>query len=59
MSQELTYREFELACDQLPKCQNLTNIYRTKCVRECISPSCYNEIYRIDEVKAILKFLIQ
>lgn len=23
---------------------------RTKCVRECISPSCYREIYDFDEV---------
>lgn len=49
--QELTYREFESACEQSSRCEHhLSGIVRTRCVRECISPSCYQNIYRFDEV---------
>lgn len=48
--QELSYREFESACDQSNRCENLMRIARVRCIRECISPSCYHEIYESDEV---------
>lgn len=48
--QELTFREYESACDQSSRCERLTSIARMKCVRECISPSCYREIYEFDDV---------
>jgi len=48
---ELTYKEYESACDQSKRCENLTSVYRTRCVRECISPSCYSEIYEFDELE--------
>lgn len=50
--QELSYREFESACDQSANCKELPldSIQRRRCVMECISPSCYQDIYRFDEV---------
>lgn len=48
--QELSFREFESACDQSKRCEPLARIARIRCVRECISPSCYQEIYEFDEV---------
>lgn len=57
--QELSYREFESACDQSKRCEHLTRIARVRCVRECISPSCYREIYEFDEVnQRLLIFFI-
>lgn len=54
--QELTFREYEASCDSSSRCSQLhLGVDRTKCVRECISPSCYYDIYRFDEVKIYLK----
>ncbi|XP_052859906.1 uncharacterized protein LOC128267157 [Anopheles cruzii] len=46
---EITFREFESACDQ--RCAGFDGIERTRCVRECVSPSCYQEIYKFDELE--------
>uniref|UniRef100_A0A182MUE2 Uncharacterized protein n=1 Tax=Anopheles culicifacies TaxID=139723 RepID=A0A182MUE2_9DIPT len=48
---ELTFREYESACDQSNRCTEFDGIERTRCVRECISPSCYQEIYKFDELE--------
>ncbi|GLV38775.1 uncharacterized protein CBL_05773 [Carabus blaptoides fortunei] len=45
---ELTFREFESACDQSPSCQKLTGVSRILCIRQCISPSCYQDLYSYD-----------
>uniref|UniRef100_A0A8D8FCK6 (northern house mosquito) hypothetical protein n=1 Tax=Culex pipiens TaxID=7175 RepID=A0A8D8FCK6_CULPI len=47
---ELAFREYESACDQSTRCSIFDGIDKTKCVRECVSPSCYHEIYKFDEV---------
>ncbi|KXJ80787.1 hypothetical protein RP20_CCG023327 [Aedes albopictus] len=46
---ELAFREFESACDQSARCLAFEGIEKTRCVRECVSPSCYKEIYKFDE----------
>ncbi|XP_022189768.1 uncharacterized protein LOC111048209 [Nilaparvata lugens] len=48
---EVMFREFESACEQNPNCSNLKGLARVKCVRECISPSCYYQIYYQDELE--------
>ncbi|XP_055536873.1 uncharacterized protein LOC129725281 [Wyeomyia smithii] len=48
---ELAFREYESACDQSPRCSTYEGIQKTRCVRECVSPSCYQEIYRFDELE--------
>lgn len=53
-NQELSFREFESACDQSKRCENLARISRIRCVRECISPSCYRDIYEQDEVICLM-----
>lgn len=46
----MAFHEYESACEQSPTCAHATGIARIRCVRECISPSCYNEIYQADQV---------
>uniref|UniRef100_A0A8D8FBJ0 (northern house mosquito) hypothetical protein n=1 Tax=Culex pipiens TaxID=7175 RepID=A0A8D8FBJ0_CULPI len=48
---ELAFREYESACDQSTRCSIFDGIDKTKCVRECVSPSCYHEIYKFDELE--------
>ncbi|KAG4077165.1 hypothetical protein HA402_016152 [Bradysia odoriphaga] len=50
---ELSYREFESACEQSSQCKELqpNSIQRHRCIMECISPSCYQDIYRFDELE--------
>ncbi|XP_037046408.1 uncharacterized protein LOC119081505 [Bradysia coprophila] len=50
---ELSYREFESACEQSSQCKELqpNGIQRHRCIMECISPSCYQDIYRFDELE--------
>lgn len=48
--QEVAYREFESACEQSPSCAPLKGLERLKCVRECISPTCYQQLYYRDQV---------
>ncbi|XP_046680963.1 uncharacterized protein LOC124367846 [Homalodisca vitripennis] len=48
---EMAYREFESACEQSPSCTPLKGLDRLKCVRECISPTCYQHIYYKDQIE--------
>lgn len=48
---ELAFREFESACEQSATCAQLSGITRVKCIRECISPSCYQDIYQTDQLE--------
>lgn len=49
--QEIAWREWEAACEQTPACLGLVELEKLRCVRKCMSPSCYNDIYSFDEVK--------
>ena len=46
----MAFREFEAACEQNPTCSLQKALARLKCVRECISPICYQQIYYQDQV---------
>ncbi|XP_041975152.1 uncharacterized protein LOC121730247 [Aricia agestis] len=48
---EMTFREFETACEQSAACNQLSGLTRTRCVRECVSPSCYKELYSLDPLE--------
>ncbi|KAJ4434394.1 hypothetical protein ANN_22954 [Periplaneta americana] len=48
---EMAFREFESACEQNPTCAQMSGITRMRCVRECISPSCYQDIYQSDQLE--------
>nr|XP_004927291.1 uncharacterized protein LOC101742833 [Bombyx mori] len=48
---EITYKEFETACEQSSACSYQKGLQKTRCVRECISPSCYKEIYQADPLE--------
>lgn len=52
--QELSlFTEFESACEQSDRCVKMdaAGIEFNRCVRECVSPICYKEIYRFDELE--------
>jgi len=48
---ETAWREFEAACSLNQQCLGLEELEKVRCVRKCISPSCYNEIYAFDELE--------
>ncbi|KAG7174052.1 hypothetical protein Hamer_G017770 [Homarus americanus] len=47
---EKVWSEYEVACAQSPRCLELRGVHHTRCVRQCVSPSCYLDIYTHDEV---------
>ncbi|XP_033226207.1 uncharacterized protein LOC117178822 [Belonocnema kinseyi] len=52
---ELLFREFEQACEESGTCKSLTqernSAAKTRCIRECVSSSCYKEIYLFDQLE--------
>ncbi|XP_021964469.1 uncharacterized protein LOC110859787 [Folsomia candida] len=48
---EIAWREWGAACDQTPVCLGLLDLEKVRCVRKCMSPSCYQEIYAFDELE--------
>ncbi|XP_063833630.1 uncharacterized protein LOC135082800 [Ostrinia nubilalis] len=48
---EMTFREFETACEQSSACNHMNGLPRTRCVRECVSPSCYRDLYQNDPLE--------
>ncbi|CAK1590926.1 unnamed protein product [Parnassius mnemosyne] len=48
---EMTFREFESACEQSSACSHMNGLPRTRCIRECVSPSCYRELYLSDPLE--------
>ncbi|EDV91131.1 uncharacterized protein LOC6568442 [Drosophila grimshawi] len=50
---EITYHDYELACGQNSLCVNANAAMASKlnCLRQCISPSCYQDIYAFDELE--------
>ncbi|KAH8399053.1 hypothetical protein KR215_001292, partial [Drosophila sulfurigaster] len=51
--QEITYHDYELACGQNSLCVNFNSamVAKLNCLRRCISPSCYQDIYAFDELE--------
>lgn len=47
------FKEFQSACEQSLRCGKMQNdsIQWKNCVYECVSPTCYKEIYEFDEVR--------
>ncbi len=54
---ETYFQEFQSACKQNPSCQLLEGVDRLNCIRECISPSCYIELYQVDKVYSYKAFV--
>ncbi|XP_012225275.1 uncharacterized protein [Linepithema humile] len=51
---ELLFRQFEQACEESGACKMLSQhsgVAKTRCIRECVSPSCYKEIYLFDQLE--------
>ncbi|XP_015595972.1 uncharacterized protein LOC107268093 [Cephus cinctus] len=52
---ELLFRELEQACEESGACKMLSQqrsgVAKTRCIRECVSPSCYKEIYLFDQLE--------
>lgn len=58
--QELIFRQFEQACEESGACTSLSqqrsSVAKIRCIRECVSPSCYKEIYLFDQVTNTFSF---
>jgi len=50
---EAIYREYWVACEQSPVCWGVQGpgIDHTNCVRQCMSPGCYAEVYVRDPLE--------
>ncbi|XP_043469892.1 uncharacterized protein LOC122503424 [Leptopilina heterotoma] len=52
---ELLFREFEQACEESGACKGVSQqrsaVSKIRCIRECVSPSCYKEIYLFDQLE--------
>ncbi|XP_035734661.1 uncharacterized protein LOC118447177 [Vespa mandarinia] len=52
---EFLFRQFEQACEESGACkmlsQQASSVAKTRCIRECVSPSCYKEIYLFDQLE--------
>ncbi|XP_073980151.1 uncharacterized protein isoform X1 [Rhodnius prolixus] len=48
---EMAFREYEAVCEQNPACSLKKSLARVKCIRECISPVCYQQIYYHDQLE--------
>ncbi|CAL7947688.1 unnamed protein product [Xylocopa violacea] len=52
---ELLFRQFEQACEESGACKIIpperNDIAKIRCIRECVSPSCYKEIYMFDQLE--------
>lgn len=53
---DLLFQKFEQACKESGACkttlsQKRSTMANTRCIRECVSPSCYNEIYFPDQLE--------
>ncbi|TGZ52661.1 Uncharacterized protein DBV15_07744 [Temnothorax longispinosus] len=52
---EALFRQFEQDCEESGACKMLSHrsdgVAKTRCIRECVSPSCYKEIYLFDQVQ--------
>ncbi|EDV42793.2 uncharacterized protein Dana_GF16851 [Drosophila ananassae] len=50
---EITYHEMEVECDHHVQCANINpvGVAKINCIRRCISPSCYQDIYAFNELE--------
>ncbi|XP_071440301.1 uncharacterized protein [Hetaerina americana] len=51
---EAWFREQEASCEESSPCAAAmaeSRIARTRCARQCLSPSCYKDIYEVDELE--------
>lgn len=46
------FREVEAACEG--GCIGKTGVSKVLCVRQCVSPSCYRDLYQADLVKRFI-----
>merc|ERR1712025_1061225 len=53
---EALFREYQKACEQSPSCwpdnvDSLSTVEITNCVRQCISPPCFQQVYEKDPLE--------
>ncbi|XP_016976562.2 uncharacterized protein LOC108042679 [Drosophila rhopaloa] len=48
---EITFHELEVTCGD--QCENISpvGVAKINCIRQCISPSCYQDIYAFNELE--------
>lgn len=50
------FREVEAACER--GCLGRSGVSKILCIRHCVSPSCYRDLYQADLVNENLLFLL-
>jgi hypothetical protein len=45
---EVMFREVESACER--GCLGKSGVSKVLCIRQCVSPSCYRDLYQADQV---------
>lgn len=46
--QEAMFREYEATCEN--GCSGKKGVSKVLCIRQCVSPSCYKDLYQLDQV---------
>ncbi|XP_063901720.1 uncharacterized protein LOC135121328 [Zophobas morio] len=46
---EVMFREVETACER--GCVGKSGVSKILCVRQCVSPSCYRDLYQADQLE--------
>jgi len=48
---EKKIKSMKIHCEHVDECTDLRGVALTNCVRRCMSPHCYNELYASDELE--------
>lgn len=51
--QEGMFREYEVACEA--GCSGKKGVSKILCIRQCVSPSCYRDLYQNDQVLSFIE----
>ncbi|KRT86825.1 hypothetical protein AMK59_2224, partial [Oryctes borbonicus] len=46
---EAMFREYEAACEA--SCSGKKGVSKVLCIRQCVSPSCYKDLYQQDQLE--------
>jgi len=48
---EKRIKSLKIQCEHTDECKDLRGVALTACVRKCMSPVCYNDLYALDELE--------
>jgi len=48
---EKKFKSMKIQCEHSDECRDVRGVALTRCVRRCMSPVCYSELYAFDELE--------